>query len=263
MIQLIDTHAHLYVEQFNEDRAAMLQRAFDAGIQKIFLPNIDSRYIKSLYELNQEYPNQCLPMMGVHPCSIKDDYQSELNLAYKALKENSALFAAIGEIGLDFYWDTTHKNEQIEALKTQINWAKEFDLPIVLHCRDSFNETYDIVKSMNDESLKGIFHCFTGSVSDAQKVVELNGFYMGLGGVVTYKNSKELSETIKNTPLKYFVLETDSPYLVPHTYRKKKHKRNESAFIVAVAEKVAELKNTNIEEVARITTDNAMKIFDK
>lgn len=263
MIQLIDTHAHLYIEQFNEDRADMLQRAFDAGIQKIFLPNIDSRYTEPLYKLSQQYPNQCLPMMGVHPCSIKADYQTELSLAYQALKENPSLFAAIGEIGLDFYWDITFKNEQIEALKTQINWAKEFDLPIVLHCRDSFNETYEIVKSMNGEKLKGIFHCFTGSTSDAEKIIELNDFYMGLGGVATYKNSKELSETIKNTPLNYFVLETDSPYLVPHTYRKKKHKRNESAFVVAVAEKIAELKNISIEEVARVTTDNAMKIFYK
>ncbi len=261
MIQLIDTHAHLYVEQFDEDRAAMLQRAFDAGVQKIFLPNIDSRYTDSLYQLNQQYPDRCLPMMGIHPCSIKADYQTELNAAYQALKDKPSLFAAIGEIGLDFYWDLTYKNEQIEALKTQINWAKEFGLPIVLHCRDSFNETFEIVKSMNDEKLTGIFHCFTGSTSDAQKVIDLKGFYMGLGGVTTYKNSKDLSETIKNTPLKYFVLETDAPYLVPHTYRKKKHKRNESAFIVAVAEKVAELKDTSMEEVAQITTQNAMKIF--
>lgn len=261
MIQLIDTHAHLYVEQFDEDRTAMLQRAFDAGVQKIFLPNIDSRYTNSLCELSQQYPQRCFPMMGIHPCSIKSDYQKELDGAYLALKENPSLFAAIGEIGLDFYWDLTHKNEQIEALKTQINWAKEFDLPIVLHCRDSFNETFEIVQSMNDEKLRGIFHCFTGSTDDAQKVIGLNDFYMGIGGVVTYKNSKELSETIKNTPLKYFVLETDAPYLVPHTYRKKKHKRNESSFIVAVAEKIAELKDISMEEVATITTENALQIF--
>ncbi|MEZ4887868.1 MAG: TatD family hydrolase [Chitinophagales bacterium] len=261
MIQLIDTHAHLYVEQFDEDRVTMLQRAYDAGVQKIFLPNIDSRYIDSLNKLAEQYPQQCYPMMGVHPCSIKGDYKVELDGAYQALKANPTRFAAIGEIGLDFYWDLTYKSEQIEALKTQISWAKEFGLPIVLHSRDSFNETFEIVQSMNDENLTGIFHCFSGSTADAEKVISLNGFYMGLGGVVTYKNSKELSETIENIPLKYFVLETDAPYLVPHTYRKKKHKRNESAFIVAVAEKVAEIKKVSLEEVAAITTQNAIEIF--
>ena len=198
MIQLIDTHAHLYVQQFDEDQSAMLQRAFDAGVQKIFLPNIDSKHIDSLFDLAKKYPKQCFPMMGVHPCSIKADYQTELDNAYQLLKTNPSQFAAIGEIGLDFYWDLTYKSEQIEALKTQINWAKEFELPIVLHCRDSFDDTFEIVQSMNDEKLKGIFHCFTGSVTDAEKIISLNGFYMGLGGVVTYKNSKELSETIKN-----------------------------------------------------------------
>jgi len=261
MIQLIDTHAHLYVEQFDEDRAAMLQRAYDAGVQKIFLPNIDSRHIDSLNQLAEEYPQQCFPMMGVHPCSIKDDYQTELDRAYQELKANPSRFTAIGEIGLDFYWDLTHKSQQVEALKTQISWAKEFGLPIVLHSRDSFNETFEIVQSMNDENLTGIFHCFSGSTADAEKVIGLNGFYMGLGGVVTYKVSKEISETIKNIPLKHFVLETDAPYLVPHTYRKKKHKRNESAFIVAIAEKIAELKNVSLEEVATVTTQNAMQIF--
>ncbi len=261
MIQLIDTHAHLYVEQFDKDQAEMLQRAFDAGIQKIFLPNIDSRHIDALYELTAQYPQKCLPMMGVHPCSINADYKTELAIAYQALMANPKRFAAIGEIGLDFYWDMTYKSEQVEALKTQIEWAKTFELPIVLHCRDSFDATFEIVESMNDEKLSGVFHCFTGSTVDAEKIIGLNGFYMGLGGVVTYKNSKELAETIKNIPLNHFVLETDSPYLVPHTYRKKKHKRNESAFIVAVAEKIAELKEISINEVAAITTQNANQIF--
>lgn len=259
---LIDTHAHLYLQHFEKDTDMIFERALKNNVKKIFLPNIDSSTIPSLYNLVEAYPSICSPMMGVHPCSIKANYKEELNTALIELQKFPKKFCAIGEIGLDFYWDTTYKLEQMEALQVQIGWAKQYKLPIVLHCRNSFEETYDIVKAFNDDDLTGIFHCFTGSVEEAQKVMDLGGFYMGIGGVVTYKNSG-LDKMLPSVPLEYLVLETDAPYLTPDPHRKqqKKNRRNESAFIPIIAEKIAAIKQVSLTEVTEKTTANSRKIF--
>jgi TatD DNase family protein len=266
---LIDTHAHLYASEFDDDRNDMLQRAYEVGVKKVLLPNIDSSSIPGMYNLVEKYPEQCFAMMGLHPCYVNENYEEELGLIKKALLDAKCPFYAIGEIGLDFYWDTTYKEEQIKALRLQIEWAKTYHLPIVLHCRDSFDETYAIVSELNDKNLRGVFHCFSGGLTDAKKVVALGGFYMGLGGVATYKKTDELSEAIEQIPLNYFVLETDAPYLSPEPYRtanrkdkKRKHKnRNESAYVYAVAQKVADIKKISLNEVANVTSENAQKLF--
>lgn len=260
---LVDTHAHLYAQQFDKDRADMIQRAIDTGVERLFLPNIDHNSISGMYQLVDTFPKNCFPMMGIHPCSIKENYKEELARAKEELNKAPDRFYAVGEIGLDFYWDLTFKEQQKDALRTQITWAKKHKLPIVLHCRDSFQETLDIVSEMNDDNLTGIFHCFGGTIEEAEQVMALSGFYMGIGGVLTYKKSK-LDEVLKHVPLEYLVLETDAPYLAPEPYRssKKKHlRRNESAYILKVAEKLAEVKDISLDEVARITTANADTVF--
>jgi TatD DNase family protein len=204
-------------------------------------------------------------MMGVHPCSIKDDFETELALAAKELAQANTHFYAVGEIGLDYYWDTTHKMQQQTALRTQIEWAKQYQLPIVLHCRNSFDDTYNIVQALNDENLTGIFHCFSGTLTEAHKIMDLGGFYMGIGGSVTHKKAHALRETVAQIPLDYLLLETDAPYLAPEPFRSAKKralKRNESAHITYVAQKIAAVKQCSIQEVATATTNNAYKVFN-
>ena len=251
---LIDTHAHLYLAQFDEDRKAMLQRAQAAGVARIYLPNIDSTSITAMLKMEEEAPEYCKAMMGLHPCSVKDNYREELALLEKYLAERP--FCAVGEIGTDLYWDKTHWQEQQAAFRIQMDWAKELGLPIVIHCRDSMEETIQLVREAQDGRLRGIFHCFGGTVEQAKAIIDL-GFYMGIGGVLTFKKSG-LSATLQEVSLEHLVLETDSPYLAPTPYR---GKRNESAYVRVVAEKLAEVKDKSLEEVAEATTNNALEIF--
>jgi len=251
---LTDTHAHLYAKQFDDDRDVMLQRANKQGITRFYLPNIDKGSIAAMLELEAAHPDQCFAMMGIHPCSIKADYEVELAAAEEWLGKRS--FCAVGEIGIDLYWDKTFLEEQKKAFITQLNWAKELRVPIVIHARDSLDILIDLVKQEKDERLQGIFHCFGGTLEQAQAIMDLE-FYMGLGGVLTFKKAN-LGAVIKDVPLEHLVLETDAPYLSPVPHR---GKRNESAYISIVANRLAEVKDMSLEEIAEVTTDNALKIF--
>lgn len=247
-----DTHSHLYDEQLTTDDN--IQDAINAGVTKMYMPNCDSTTIAGMMQLAEQYPNNCFPMMGVHPCYIKEKYKEELAIAAEQLAQHK--FYAVGEIGLDYYWDVSFKAQQIEAFETQIDWALQYDLPIVIHSRESLQDCIDIVKKKQNGSLKGIFHCFGGSVEEAQQIIAL-GFYMGIGGVVTFKNSK-LPEVLKDVDLSHLILETDAPYLAPTPFR---GKRNESAYIPLIAEKLAEIKQVDVSVIAEATTANAAKIF--
>ena len=250
---LIDSHCHLYVEEFDTDLAAVLQRAFDAGVQRFYLPAIDSKSHAAMLKLEALHPDVCICMAGLHPCSVKENYKAELGLVNEMLTKRE--FAAIGEIGLDFYWDKSFLKEQFDAFHQQIELAISYSLPIVIHTRDAMNETLEVVE-MYKGRVKGIFHCFGGSLEQAQKIIEL-GFLMGIGGVVTYKNAG-LAEVLKDIDLKHLVLETDAPYLTPVPFR---GKRNESSYLKYIQEKIAAIKNVAPEEVAAITTQNALGIF--
>lgn len=251
---MIETHAHLYDEQFEQDIEAIIAGARAAGVTKAYLPNCDSGTIEPMMELVKRYPDFCIPMMGVHPCYIKEDFEAELAIAYKWLQQDK--FAAVGEIGLDYHWDMTHVVQQKIAFERQIDWALEFDLPIVIHSRSSTQDCIDIVKAKQNGKLRGIFHCFGDDLSIARQVIDL-GFLMGIGGVVTFKNSG-LAETLKDIDLKHLVLETDAPYLAPVPRR---GKRNEPAYLTYVVDKIAEVKQIPKEEVIRITSENAASIF--
>ncbi len=251
---LIDTHAHLYASQFDKDRLEMIQRAIDADISAIYLPNIDKQSIEPMLSLEASYPDFCFAMMGIHPCAIKENYEEELAEVEKWLAKRT--FCAIGEIGLDLYWDKTFFEQQKEAFRRQINWAKDLNLPIVIHSRESTWEVIEILRELKDEKLRGIFHCFGGTLAEANAIIEL-GFYLGIGGVLTYKKAK-LDETLKLIDLEYLVLETDAPYLAPTPHR---GKRNESAYVRTIAEQLASVKETTLEEVAEITSRNARQVF--
>lgn len=255
-MKLIDTHTHLYLDQFDEDRAEMIQRALDAEVEKMYLPNVDSRTIDSMLQLENDYPEHCVAMMGLHPCSIKKNYKEELAIVEEWLGKRA--FAAVGEIGIDLYWDKTFVEEQKEAFLIQCEWAKKLGIPIVIHTREATPLAIDLVREVKDEQLRGIFHCFGGTLEEAEAIIDL-GFYLGIGGVLTFPKSG-LDNVIENVDLQHIVLETDSPYLAPKPYR---GKRNESAYVRVVAEKLAEVKNEPLEEVARVTSDNAEKIFVK
>ena len=231
-----------------------MQRCFDKGIERLFLPNVDVESISMIASLVEAYPQNCFAMLGLHPCDVKAGWEAELEQIMAAAADHKIY--AVGEIGIDLYWDKTLLAEQQQAFKKQIAWAKQLDLPIVIHCRDAFNEVYDILCQEQDDKLRGIFHCFTGTAEQAQKVIGL-GFYLGIGGVVTYKNSG-LDKIVEQTDLKYIVLETDSPYLTPVPYR---GKPNESSYLTYVAQKIADLHQVGIETVADITTANSRKIF--
>jgi len=251
---LIDTHSHIYSEDFNHDIDDVMQRAYDNDVKKIILPNIDSGSIKRLLDLSNAYPHLCFPLMGLHPTSVSADYEEELQAVEYWLDKRN--FYGIGEIGIDLYWEQKYVEEQKIAFRHQVKLAKSRDLPIVIHLRNSFEEVYTIVKEEQDGNLKGIFHCFTGSVDEAQKVVDI-GFLLGIGGVVTFKNSN-LDEVLKDVDIKNIVLETDAPYLAPVP---KRGRRNESAYLAFVAKKVAEVYGISVEQVAEITSSNARQLF--
>lgn len=251
---MIDTHTHLYSDTFEQDIDQVIQRAVSHGVAKFYLPAIDSETHEAMVALEEKYPGRCVSMMGLHPCSVKENFREELEICRQWLKKRK--FVAIGEIGLDYYWDTSFKNQQQEAFEIQIGWALEFRIPIVIHSRNSMEETISTIEKYKGRGLRGIFHCFTGDSSQAERIVE-NGFYLGIGGVVTYKNGG-LDKSLENIGLEHLVLETDSPYLSPVPYR---GKRNESSYLVHVAEKLAILKRTTVQEVDRITTANAQNIF--
>lgn len=251
---MIETHAHLYDEQFEQDIETVIAGSRAAGVMKAYLPNCDSSTIEPMMELVKRYPDFCIPMMGVHPCYVKEDFETELAIAYKWLQQDK--FAAVGEIGLDYHWDLTHVAQQKIAFERQIDWALEFDLPIVIHSRNSTQDCIDIVKARQKGKLRGIFHCYGDDLSIAKQVIDL-GFLMGIGGVVTFKNSG-LAETLKDIDLKHLVLETDAPYLAPVPRR---GKRNEPAYLTYVVDKIAEVKQIPQEAVIRITSENAANIF--
>jgi len=253
-IQLIDTHCHLYGKDFTEDIREVIQRAENEGVQRFYLPAIDSEVIEAMLQMEVDFPGKCFAMMGLHPCSVKEDYEKELELVSEWLKKRS--FVAVGEIGLDYYWDKTFVKEQQQAFHRQIEWALHYRLPIVIHSRESMADCIQIVQEHQKGNLGGIFHCFTGTLQEAHKIIDA-GFYLGIGGVVTYKNT-HLREVVKDLSLDHIVLETDAPYLTPVPFR---GKRNESSYLKYVVEKIAGVKNMPVEEVGRITTENAKKIF--
>ena len=255
-MQFIDTHSHLYSSQFDEDRTQAINDAISAGVSTILLPNISSEYTKGMIEVCCEFPENCFPMMGLHPCNVNEDnIEGELLHVEQELAKGK--YIAVGEIGLDLYWDKTKLEIQKKAFIHQIELAKKYKLPIAIHVRDSFAEAIEIIEKLNDESLTGVFHCFTGRVEDAQRVINLGDFYLGIGGVLTFKNSG-LDKTIAKIELQNLILETDAPYLAPAPFR---GKRNESKYMVNIAEKLAEIQQIDIDHVARITTLNAKKLF--
>jgi TatD DNase family protein len=254
MDHYIDTHAHIYHEDFLADRTDMLQRCTEEGVTKIFMPNVDHTSIDAMLELEDRSSGQCIAMMGLHPCSVKKGFERELYLVEEWLGKRK--FSAVGEIGTDLYWDKTLFDYQKEAFVIQVNWAKKFRLPIVIHCRESIDQTIELVQGLKDEHLSGIFHCFSGSVEQAKQITAL-GFYLGIGGVATFKNGG-LDKVLPDIDLKHLVLETDSPYLAPVPHR---GKRNEPSYIPLVAKKVAEIKKIAVDEVQRATTENAVKLF--
>ncbi len=251
---MIDTHAHIYLSKFESDLDQVLQNAKDSGVEKIYMPNIDSNSIEDMLRVEKEYKDTCVAMMGIHPCSIQGDYNKELEVAHSWLKRRD--FCAIGEIGIDLYWDKTHKREQIIAFEKQINWAKELGKPIVIHCRDSMDLTIEIVRKLQDGSLKGIFHCFTGDEDQAKQITDMN-FILGIGGVATFKNGG-LDSVLPNVGLDQIVLETDSPYLAPVPFR---GKRNEPAYLSYIARRVAEIMSVEVNDVAEHSTENAHMLF--
>jgi TatD DNase family protein len=254
-LAFVDTHTHLYLEQFDEDRDQAVDRAIRAGVNRLLLPNVDSETIPAMMQVSQTFPGTCLPMMGLHPTSVKPGFEAELEVVTDWLARKP--FVAVGETGLDLYWDKTHLNEQIAALKVQVELALKYDIPLVLHSRKSLNELFSVLKAYKGSRLKGVFHCFPGNVPDAEKAIEL-GFLLGIGGVITYKNST-MAKVVGAIGLDHILLETDAPYLPPVPYR---GKRNESAYIPVIAEKVAEATGESIERVEEATTANAIKLFN-
>lgn len=253
-MNITDTHTHLYSSQFNEDRKEMMQRAFDAGISRFFIPAIDSTYTEAMLKLEKEYPDHIFLMAGLHPTSIKENYKEELAHVKEQIDTRS--FYAIGEIGIDLYWDKSFLKQQQEAFKTQIQWAKEKDLPIVIHCREAFDEIFEVLETEKDEKLFGIFHCFTGTLKQAKRAISFN-MKLGIGGVATFKNGK-IDKFLNQIPVEHIVLETDAPYLAPTPYR---GKRNESSYITEVIDKLVTIYDVSFDEIAKITTKNSKKVF--
>lgn len=253
-MNLVDTHIHLYAEEFNTDRAELIKKAFDNGVTSFYMPNIDSKSMAGMYALEEKYPSNCFAMMGLHPCYVKENYQEELSMVEKELSKRR--FCAIGEIGIDLYWDKTYQKQQEEVFIKQMEWANDLSIPIIIHSRNATKEIISIVKQNQHLNPKGIFHCFSGDVNQAKEIIEL-GFYLGIGGVATFKNGG-LDKVLSEIKMDKIVLETDAPYLAPVPYR---GKRNIPLYLTLVAEKIALLKNMGVEEVASITTENAKKIF--
>jgi len=253
-MQFIDTHAHIYSEKFQSDRNEMLARTFAAGINKILMPNLDSESIDAMLALEQKYPQQCFAMMGLHPCSVNQDFEKELKIAEEWLGKRK--FVAIGEMGIDLYWDKSFIEQQKEAFRIQAAWAKKYQIPLVIHAREAMKEVIDLLEELTDNALFGVLHCFTGTSEEANKLINMN-FSLGIGGVVTYKNSG-LEPILKEISLEHLLLETDSPYLAPVPHR---GKRNETSYIPTIAQKIADIKGVSIAEVASKTTANAEKLF--
>ena len=251
---MIDTHCHLYSEEFDTDLEEVLKRAVSEGVKKFFLPAIDRSHTSGMNKLEEKYQDICIAMAGLHPCSVKADYLDEIAHVKHLLSQRK--FAGIGETGLDFYWDKTFIKEQYHALEIQISLALQYDLPLILHTRNATQETIDVVKKHKGSGLTGIFHCFGGSLAEAQQIIDA-GFFLGIGGVITYKNSG-LAEVLKDVNMDRIVLETDAPYLAPVPFR---GKRNESSYLKYIADKLAAVKNVSTEEVEKITDANAKKIF--
>ena len=251
---LTDTHSHIYLEDFDKDRNVVVQNALNQGVKYIFLPNIDTSSVEDMLKLSKQYPDRIFPMIGLHPGSVEDDYETELKKTMSFLEKEK--FYAIGEIGLDYYWDTTYKKEQKIVLENQLNIAISKNLPVVIHVRKAFNDIIEIIKKKEYKNLTGIFHCFSGSIEQANIIID-KGFKLGIGGVVTFKNSK-LDKVLEKVDMQHIVLETDSPYLTPEP---KRGKRNESTYLRYIAKKIADIKNISLEEVAEITTKNAEEIF--
>ena len=254
-MHLIDTHTHLFAQQFDEDRSEVVHKALEKGVQQMLLPNIDSSSIQPMLNLCTEFPNNCFPMMGLHPCDVKDNYLEELVIIEEWLQKEK--FVAVGEIGIDLYWDKSTLSIQQDAFRKQVRLAKKYKLPIAIHVRDSFDEVFTIIDEMNDDDLSGVFHCFTGNETEANHIINYGGFKLGIGGVVTFKNSG-LDKTLRTIPIEHLILETDSPYLAPEPYR---GKRNESSYVVLVAEKLAEIYGKSVEEIADINTQNTNELF--
>ncbi|MGW8121210.1 TatD family hydrolase [Roseivirga echinicomitans] len=252
---MIETHAHIYADQFEKDIDLVLERGREEGISKIYMPNIDHTSIDGMMELEEKYPDLCVATMGLHPCSVKGDFQKELYIIETWLGKRD--FVAIGEMGTDLFWDKTFKDQQIEAFKVQVAWAKQYRKPIIIHCRESLDMTIDLVETLKEDHLSGVFHCFNGSVAQAERIHKL-GFYIGLGGVVTFKNSG-MDEVIPELNMDHVVLETDSPYLAPVPYR---GKRNEPSYLKLVAQKIADLRQIAVEEIIATTTVNANSLFN-
>jgi TatD DNase family protein len=253
-MQLIDTHCHLYGKEFRGDLGEVIQRAEGEGVGQFYLPMVDSHSREALLDLEARYPGKCIGMTGLHPCSVKAEYAEELRLVQEDLGRRP--WVAVGEIGLDFYWDRTFETQQYDAFHRQIDWALQYRIPIVIHSRDSMAETIGVVREHQKGALTGVFHCFSGDAGAAREIVDL-GFYLGIGGVLTYKNSG-LGAAIADVGLERMVLETDAPYLAPVPYR---GKRNEPGYLKFVVAKLAEVKGVSVEEVARVTTENAQKLF--
>jgi len=249
-----DTHTHLYSEKFDTDRNEVIQRALDNKVQRFFVPAIDASYTKKMYELEKQYPTSMFLMAGLHPTSVKDNYKEELQHVAEQLSKRN--FVAIGEIGIDLYWDKTYLKEQQEVFRTQIRWAKERKLPIAIHCRDAFDEIFEILEQEKGEDLFGVFHCFTGTYEQGLKAISYN-MKLGIGGVVTFKNGK-IDQFLNEIPLKNIVLETDAPYLTPTPHR---GKRNESSYIPLIAQKLADIYKVDVATIAKITTQNSIDLF--
>ncbi len=255
-MEFIDTHAHLYVEDFKAERTKILDEAVEAGVSKVVMPAIDSKTHHEMLEMAAEFPDRLFPLIGLHPTSIDSEYKKELAQVEEFISQRS-LFHGIGEIGIDLYWDKTYFKEQVDAFVTQVKWAKELNWPVVIHTRESFDEVYQALKPLASNDLNGIFHCFGGTLEQAQKAIDM-GFNLGIGGVITFKNTT-LREVIRQVDIKHIVLETDSPYLAPVPFR---GKRNESKYLKLVAEKLAEVYDYPVERVAEVTTLNAKRVFN-
>lgn len=253
---ITDTHTHLYSEQFDEDRKEMILRAKESGVSRFFIPAIDSSYTKRMLDLEKENPDDVFLMMGLHPTSVKENYKEELAHVKEWIDKRD--FYAIGEIGIDLYWDKSFLKQQQEAFRTQIQWAKEKKLPIVIHCREAFDEIFEVLETEKGDDLFGIFHCFTGTFEQAQKAISYN-MKLGIGGVATFKNGK-IDQFLNKIDIKYIVLETDSPYLAPTPYR---GKRNESSYITQVVDKLVDIYDLSFQEISEITTQNSKDIFKK
>ena len=254
-MDLTDTHSHLYLPQFDEDRTTMIERAFQNHVLKIYLPNIDSSTIKPMLQLAEAFPENIFPLMGLHPSSVKENFREELKVVKEWLDKK--IFHGIGEIGIDLYWDESHKERQIIAFREQLTYSLKYKLPVIIHARNSFDEIFMVLEEFSDKKLSGIFHSFTGNIKQAKKAID-SGFKIGINGIVTFKNSG-LSEVVKEIELENIVLETDSPYLSPVP---KRGKRNESSYLIYIGEKLAEIFSTDMETIARITSQNAKQVFN-